>query len=101
MKNSKIVCFIVKLSQSSDEKQQENKLKKRKPKGIKIVQPIEKLAKRWLSNDLSGPEGQSLGPDAPHLQWGWSHRKWHYSMSKFKKEFTGSEDCKISEYITV
>lgn len=46
MKNSKIVCFIVKLSQSSDDKQQANKLKKRKPKGIKIVQPIEKLAMR-------------------------------------------------------
>lgn len=44
MKNSKIVCLIVKLSQISDDKQQANKLNKRKPKRIKIVQPIEKLA---------------------------------------------------------
>lgn len=74
MKNSKIVCFIVKLSQSSDDKQQANKLKKRKPKGIKIVQPIEKLAMRLLINYLYGSEGQSLGPDGSHLQCGWSHR---------------------------
>lgn len=82
MKDSKIVFLIIKPSQSIDDKQQENKLKKRKPRGIEIVQLIEKLAKRWLSNYLLGSEGQSLGPDAFHLQWGWSQRKWHYSMRK-------------------
>lgn len=46
MEDSKIVFLIIKLSQSIDDKQQENKLKKRKPKGIEIVQLIEKLAKR-------------------------------------------------------
>ena len=71
MKDSKIVFLIIKPSQSIDDKQQENKLKKRKPRGIEIVQLIEKLAKRWLSNYLLGSEGQSLGPDAFHLQWGW------------------------------
>lgn len=39
-------CFIVKLYKSSDDKQQENKQKERKPKGIKIVQHIDELAKK-------------------------------------------------------
>lgn len=60
---------------------------RREPRGIETVHSIEELAKRWLSNDLWGPEGQSLGPDAPHLQRGWRHRKWQYSKSKFKKNF--------------
>lgn len=46
MKYSKIVFLIIKLSQRRNDKQQENKPKKRKPKGIEIVQPKEKLAKR-------------------------------------------------------
>lgn len=78
------------------DKQQENQPKKRKPRGIKIVKPIEELAKRWLSNGLLGPERQSLGPDAPHLQRGWRHRKWHYSRRKLKEEFTGNEGCQTS-----
>lgn len=100
MKGSKIVFLIIKLSQNRDDKQQENKLKKSKPRGIEIVQSIEELAKRWLSNDLLGPAGQSLGPDAPHLQRGWRHRKWHYSKRKFKEKFPGSTGCQ-TEYITL
>lgn len=45
MKDSKDCFLIIKPSQSIDDKQQENKLKK-KTKGIEIVQLIEKLAKR-------------------------------------------------------
>lgn len=46
MKYSKIVFLIIKLSQQRNDKHQENKLKKRKPKGIEIVQPVEKQDKR-------------------------------------------------------